>query len=157
MAKTKEPEAPTAAEVTAVLDPAAFIAKVDRATLETQIGEAADAVRAAEGRHRALISLRRLIDYRDGKLLRKKGGSRCKDKNGEPPATPAEPAAAPEADDDDGLIDSIQMFLAKRLGPADLKAVAQGVGCPLMAAHQVLTGNPSLFRTTNNGGWKAVD
>ena len=130
------------------IDAAAFIASVDAEALEKQIEGAEGELAKAQGKLRSLLSLKKMVDWRDGKRWARKK----KEKTGEP-----SPARSADAIDYDELANRIEAYLRKQLGPANVNAIARGVGCANGEAESVLKSRSDLYQKTGMGVWELVD
>jgi hypothetical protein len=136
------------------MDARAFIAGVDRETLETQIADAKVSADKATGEYRSLISLRRLIDFRDG-VAKRRFTKKPKAQAAEDDSPDAE---AGDDDDpmlaDESLADSIEGILGRALGPMSELSIAKNVTEKLPKVKAVLRAFADRFEQAGPGTWK---
>jgi hypothetical protein len=141
-----------------MIDARTFIQGVDREELTKQVAEAKANAAKAEGEYRSLISLMKMIDYRDGLRLRK--SSKRKAAGGSPNQISGD--VVDELDDGDSdeesMTDQISVYLGRRPdGTANIQEISRGVGAKIPEVKRVLESHQDLFQTGGMGIWSLVE
>lgn len=134
----------------AKVDPRTFIASVDRDELTAQIAAAKADLDKLQGEYKALLSLAKMIDWRDGKKIRNRR-KKSTDTEGAPAADPA------PQEEDESLADSIEGVLGRASGPLSELSIAKGVDEQLPKVKAVLRAFTDRFAQASIGHWKLAD
>lgn len=128
MGRKPKEAAPAAAAPAATMTPAEYLASIDREQLEADLAAAQHELAEAQGKIRALNSLKKMIDWRDGKRAWTVGGGRRKKGKGQ-----AAPADEPASDDREAILVDLG-----RHGPSSTLEIATRIQLPMPRVKEAL-------------------